>query len=118
MERKAQCSLRTQRRLWGLKQEELANLLGVRGADQISRFERGERTPTLNVALACELLFDQPPRDLFPQVQEPVEELLIRRVYAMYERLVKETGEATIRKLELIEACRKRMVINIKIDDL
>ena len=118
MSKRTLCGLRTHRRLWGLNQTELATLLGVRGADQISRLESGERTPSLEVALACELLFDLPPDALFAQVRQKVEELLIRRVYAMHERLSKESSAAAQRKRELLESCLKRVVINIKKDKL
>ena len=109
-----QCRLRTQRRLWGLNQQELATLLGCGGATHISRIERGERTPTLSVALASELLFGSPPKRTFSLSYQKTEEELMRRVYAMHQRLAKSRRPADLRKRELLESCLKRAVKSSK----
>ena len=114
MARRAHCSLRTHRRLWGLKQRELALLLGIRSAAHISRLERGKRIPTLEVALACELLFNLPPAELFAPEHQKVEDDLLRRAYALYTCLTTDTSSAASRKRELIEGCLNRAVLNIK----
>ncbi len=114
MGHRAVCRLRTHRRLWGLNQRELATLLGVRGANQISRLERGERTPSFEVSLACELLFGCLASELFPQVKVEVEETIMRRVYAMFDRLTGEETAVAQRKRELLEECLRRGTSNLK----
>lgn len=105
----ALCGLRKHRKLWGLRQHELAALLGI-SADQVSRLERSQRVPSTEVAFACKLLFNLSSKEIFTKLHEPVEEALMRRVYAMHERLTKEPGLRSARKRELLEDCLKRAI--------
>jgi transcriptional regulator with XRE-family HTH domain len=65
-----------QNRLWltrkrrGLKQKQVAYLLNHRNVDQISRYENGSRTPTLEAALKLEIIFGVPIRLLFTDLHE------------------------------------------------
>ncbi len=110
MSSRVYCCLRTERRLWGLNQQELATLLGCGSATHVSRLEHGERAPTLAVALSVELLFGRAPKDMFCPDYEKTEERLMRRVYAMHKRLAQSGNEADRRKRELLEACLRRAV--------
>jgi transcriptional regulator with XRE-family HTH domain len=58
--------LRTERRLAGLSQEDLAFLLGSQNGTIVSRYERGRRTPSLETALAYEAILGIPVSELFP----------------------------------------------------
>lgn len=109
-----QCRLRTYRRMWGLNQEELAQLLGRRGGNQVSRLEHGERVPTLEVALACEILFGVIPGEMFPQVYETMEERLMRRLKAFGDQVQTEHGAEADRKREFLELCLGRAVEGIQ----
>ena len=108
------CRLRTERRLWGLKQKELAVLLGHRSATHVSRIERQERSPTLEFALACEILFGISLSDIFPDAHERTEDKLMRRVYALHQRLLKDQTASAALKKELLASCLKRAVLNHK----
>lgn len=63
---------KTNNRLWqvrhkrGLEQKQVARLLGHKNCDQISRYERGVRMPSLRIALKLELIYCTPISDLFP----------------------------------------------------
>src|SRR2546423_608870 len=71
-ERAVLCYLRTHRRVWGLTQRELASLMGFESAAHVSRIENGKRAPTVESALACQVLFGIPPSTMFPHAYEEV----------------------------------------------
>ena len=56
--------LRKYRRRAGLTQDELAFLLGCKSGAKVSRYERFARTPNLQTALAYEVVFGAPAREL------------------------------------------------------
>jgi transcriptional regulator with XRE-family HTH domain len=73
--------LRPHRKRLALSQEEVAFLVGVNGenkAIKASRDENGVREPTLRTALAYELIYGKPVRELFSglygQVEQEVKE--------------------------------------------
>lgn len=110
MSSRAHCYLRTHRRLWGLTQTELAALLGCRSATHISRIERGKRAPRIEVALACEVLFNIPAPEMFPNLREQVEENVMRRAYLLYQKIAEDRTAVAWRKREFLEATLKRAV--------
>jgi transcriptional regulator with XRE-family HTH domain len=67
---------KTNNRLWqarrraGLEQKQVARLLGHKTCDQISRYERGDRLPSLEIALKLEIILRVPVRELFPDLYE------------------------------------------------
>jgi transcriptional regulator with XRE-family HTH domain len=68
--------LRTNRKRLALSQEEVAFLLGVNGMDKgikVSRDENRAREPSLETALAYEVIYGRPVRELFAGVYEQVE---------------------------------------------
>lgn len=99
----AYCSLRTERRSWGLSQRELALLLGMESRAHISRLERGKRSPTLETALACSTLFGVPLGRLFPEPAINSEELLRERILELKRVKPQHTTPAEMRKRELLE---------------
>ncbi len=95
--------VRTQRRRWAFTQEEVADLLGFESRTCISRIEQGKRVPTLESALALEVLFGEPPKSLFPHVYAEAEEALMQRAAVLYEGLINTTSPREKRKCELLE---------------
>lgn len=57
--------LRSQRKRLGLSQDEVAFLLGTQDGAQVSRYESFARVPTLETALALEIILEKPARELF-----------------------------------------------------
>ena len=109
-ERRVLCYLRTHRRVWGLTQRELASLLGFQSAAHISRIENGKRAPTVESALACQVLFGIPPADMFPHAYEAVEERVIRDVYERHLALAETTSPSELRKRELFSLALQRAI--------
>lgn len=76
----------THNRLWlarkrrGLGQKQVAYLLNHSTNDQVSRFEKGLRLPTLETALMLEIVYGTPLRILFKELYEQVQEEIRGRI--------------------------------------
>jgi transcriptional regulator with XRE-family HTH domain len=57
--------LRTYRKRSGLTQADVAKLLGSKSSSRVCRYERFQQEPTLRTALAYQILFRTPIRELF-----------------------------------------------------
>ena len=76
MSRRSKCKkpARIPNRLWrqrhraGLSQQRVADLVGYHTPGEISRFERGERLPSLVMALKLEIVYHTPVAFLFPDL--------------------------------------------------
>jgi transcriptional regulator with XRE-family HTH domain len=101
------CYLRTYRRIWGLTQPELGKLLGG-SQPYISRLENGERAPTIEGALACQVLFGLAPSAMFPQTYTLIEDKVMRKVYHLYLAVNNTTSLSALRKRELLSAVMGR----------
>ena len=95
--------LRSHRLRWGLSQGELANLLGWRGAEVISRIEKKKRPPTLKMVIACFILFGTPAAELFPDISASIEIDVMARVWEMYEKIQGDPSKKTKIKIGLLE---------------
>lgn len=104
------CYLRTHRRIWGLTQQELASLMGFESAAHVSRIENGKRAPTVESALACQVLFGIPPSAMFPHAYDLVEERVIRDVYRRHLALENTTNPSGLRKRELFSLALERAI--------
>lgn len=102
--------VRTYRRRWAFTQGEIAALLGFDSRTVISRIEQGKRLPSLESALALEVLFGTAPKSMFPQFFAEVEEALMQRAYLLHEDLTQSTNPRQKRKCELLENALSRAV--------
>jgi transcriptional regulator with XRE-family HTH domain len=95
--------LRTYRKRAGLSQDELAFLLGCQYGTKVSRYERNSRQPSLETALAYEVVLGAPVRELFAGIIEKVEVITRRRAQVLARKLSAATQTPlTVRKLELL----------------
>ena len=88
--------LRSNRKRLALTQEEVAFLLGVKGEERgvrVCRDERLAREPSLATALAYEVIYQQPVRDLFAGVYEQIEQEVASRATMLKFRKDRTTGE-------------------------
>ena len=85
--------LRTYRKRYGLTQSEVARLLGLGSGQAISRYERLDRNPSLETVLACQVLFDALPHELYPGLYEKVEKLTKQRVHAFVDQFEESFDE-------------------------
>lgn len=62
-------------------------MLGCTSDKRISRIERSLRKPDLEIALACQVVFDVLPHELLPGAHATVEQLVIERTQALIDTL-------------------------------
>lgn len=65
-------------------------LLGIESASTISRYERGELVPRLQVILGYQIVLGVPPQELFMEISEEVEEEILTRVSVLLGELEKQ----------------------------
>ena len=96
--------LRTYRKRKGFTQDEIAYLLGSYSGAKVSRYERFKRLPTLQTALAYQIIFDNPTEELFIGVFQKVERNTIKRIKSLTRKLEKEKPNPfTARKVEILK---------------
>jgi DNA-binding XRE family transcriptional regulator len=109
MDQRIKTYVRPLRRRWGLTQKELAFLIGAKSGTVVSRIEGVKRTPNLAAALACALVFDVAPVDLFPVLVFQIHGNVRRRVNELYEELQGNPNKLTRKKLDFFEALLARL---------
>lgn len=92
--------LRSARKRAGLTQEDLAYLLGGRGAKLVSRYERFEREPRLAAALAFEAALGEPARELFAGTFESTRERVCHRARVMELQMKRNRRSARVARKE------------------
>src|SRR3546814_12207003 len=100
--------LRSWRMRWALSQKQLAHLLGFQTCAHLSKYEHDQRLPSLRSALACEIIFGVPVSTLFEGLHADVEEEVMRRANALFERVGLRTDAAGSRQRELLMAMLAR----------
>src|ERR1700709_382296 len=73
------CRLRPYRKAAPLSQRDLGLLLGLASQSSVSEYEAALKRPNLATAVACEILFGVPIKDLFPALYEEVRQDLVAR---------------------------------------
>jgi hypothetical protein len=80
--------IRTHRKRAGLTQDEVAYLLGYKSGSKVSRCEHFKRECDLETALAFEVIFATPVRELFAGLYQQVEKKTIRRIGLLARKLM------------------------------
>ncbi len=73
-------NLKSLRKQHGLKQKEIAILLGMKSEDRISHWEKGIAVPGLTNLFKLSLVYNVSPYDLYPEIAEEIKSFLITRV--------------------------------------
>jgi transcriptional regulator with XRE-family HTH domain len=87
--------LRTFRKRAGLSQADVAMLLGESSRHSVSHYERALAEPSLQAAIACEIVFGEPIAELFAGVYDEVELSVIMRTHRLI-ALVERSDPAPI----------------------
>ena len=101
--------LLTHRKRSALSQEEVAFLLGAQSGAKVCRYERFLREPSLQTALALEVIFDRPVAELFPELFAEIEAGVMDRAVEMQEK--EFTGKSSgliARKRQTLESITSR----------
>lgn len=101
MRRKTTSRLRAERLKWGLTQEELAPLLLIRHATQLSRIERGIRDPSIISVIAACVVFDQDLDHMFPGLQRRVHERVVAASHRLAKMVERSREPAAAKKTQL-----------------
>jgi transcriptional regulator with XRE-family HTH domain len=86
--------LRSNRNRLGLSQDDVALLLGTRHGTKISRYENFTRTPSLETALALEVIFKRSVSELFGGLYQKAE----RKVSKSAKKLIDRKMDPPARK--------------------
>ncbi|WP_143035326.1 helix-turn-helix transcriptional regulator [Bradyrhizobium sp. Rc2d] len=109
MHHRHQSYLRPHRRRWGLTQQELAFLIGIKSRTAISRIEGLKRKPSLNAALICTMIFDIPALELFPGLLSELRQAILARANELYDELQGDSSKAARLKLDFLEQLMERV---------
>ncbi len=97
--------LRTYRRRAALSQDEVAFLLGVQSGAKVCRYERFSRTPSLETALAFQVVFCASTRNLFGGLYQKIERDVGKRAAMLARRLTHSKQDGPMaRKLDALRA--------------
>jgi transcriptional regulator with XRE-family HTH domain len=107
MKRRSFTYLRAHRKRWSLSERELAGLLGT-SASSACRMEKSGRPPSVKFALACQVIFGEEPRKMFPALYERVEEAVMVRAAGVYKLLDGKSDRRSVRHRELLDEMMKR----------
>lgn len=108
--------LRSLRRMSGLSQHELAEIVGFLTRFQVARHEQSSAIPAFIVAVSYEIVFRTSIRELFPELYRSLETKIEEQLAHMEEKLQESTAkgrEATItaRKLEWLWSRRNPDIV-------
>jgi transcriptional regulator with XRE-family HTH domain len=105
MSLKLQNYIRTYRKRFGLSQEELSFLLGVKSGSKVSRYEKFKQVPTLKTALALQAVVGVPVAELFAGIYEQAEKETSKRARILMRRMQEAaTDQKASRKADLLRA--------------
>ena len=95
--------LRSHRKRIALSQSEVAFLMGAHGGAKVCRYERFARNPSLETALAFEVLLQKPARELFPGLYRKIEKEIAARTKILIHRMNHEKpGRKTTRRRQAL----------------
>jgi len=93
------------RKRLSLSQKEVAFLLGNKGGAKVSRYERFDREPSLETALALEVIFQRSTSELFSGLYQKVEQEVIERA----KTLANETDQGDPKRQIFINIANKSL---------
>jgi DNA-binding XRE family transcriptional regulator len=95
--------LRANRKRFALSQHEAAFLAGLYRGSSISRYEDSDREPNLEKAMAFEVIFKQPVKELYPDLYQKVErEVMARAKTLIYKADRKKPVRGSARKRQAL----------------
>ena len=95
--------LRCPRKRSSLSQDDVAFLLGAMCGSKVSRYEQFAREPSLETALAYEVIFQKPVKELFAGLYEEVEQQVAERAAALSRYTARKGDKHAARKVEILQ---------------
>lgn len=90
--------LRTHRKRCGFTQREVGFLVGLQSGQVISRYEVNSLVPHLRTVLACQIIFNVIPHELFPDMHREVAFFISERIALLLEELQTEEPSRAVRQ--------------------
>ena len=84
------------RKRLSLSQDEVAFLLGTQSGSKVSRYEHFASNPTLETALAFEVIFQRSASELFGGLYQKIEQEVMERAKVLAERTDQEESKRQI----------------------
>jgi transcriptional regulator with XRE-family HTH domain len=109
--------LRTYRKRAGFSQEEIAFLLGSQSGAHVCRYERFTRQPTLATALAFEVIFRTPAKELFAGVHRNVERRVAARAVLLARKVAPHPQRHATSKLQALQRIAGAETVTTKPDE-
>lgn len=106
--------LRAHRKRLALSQDEMAFLLGMQDGTNVSRNERFARVPSLEAALAYEVIHGKPARELFAGLFENIEQEVTARAATLAKRQADKPGQRVAHQRTVLSAIATRRAIIIQ----
>ena len=100
--------VRTFRQRYALTEEELARLIGLNSGTSISHIEQGDRPPTLQSALALQVVLAPAPSEMFPGLFMAIRKKVGKEAAVMLERIKGEVGTKAEVRREFLETVLTR----------
>lgn len=102
--------LRTYRKQTQITQSDIAFLLNKEDNSNLSRCEKGKRSPSLEMIMVYHLLFNTPVISFFTNQRDTVKQNLIRRITERIEELQREEPTENIQsRIEYLQQALKRL---------
>jgi transcriptional regulator with XRE-family HTH domain len=102
--------LRTYRKQTQITQSDIAFLLDKEDNSNLSRCEKGKRSPSLEMIMVYHLLFNTPVISFFTNQRDAVKQNLIRRITERIEQLqIEESTENIQLRMEYLQQALKRL---------
>lgn len=114
MQRPIATRLKAERLKWGMTQGDLAPILLIRHATQLSRIERGLRKPSAHTVLASAMVFGLGPDRLYPGISEQVEDKVVKSAYTLFRRVERKSDPASRKKQDLLRLIASRQKVVCK----
>jgi transcriptional regulator with XRE-family HTH domain len=90
------------RRRSSLTAEDLSALLGYKHRSSVRRRELGDSPPSIQFALACQVVFGVAPAEMFPGLYSQIEETVLLEAAVLDRRLRDRAGEVAARQRKLL----------------
>jgi transcriptional regulator with XRE-family HTH domain len=94
--------LRANRKRLALSQDDVAFLLGNESGAQVSRYEHFDRVPTLETALAYEVIMKRSASELFGGMYLGAERKVAERAKALMQQMTDVTGPRAARRRSVL----------------
>ncbi len=77
-------NLRSARKTFGLRQQDVAEILGFNISDRISHWEKGTAVPSIFNLFRLSSLYGIPPQELYPSLMKSINDETIEKLKAKY----------------------------------